>query len=1376
VIEIYNQFVPSELVSIHEPNDAIANVIFVHGIAGDPRTTWHNFDNRSWPGRLKMDQPNLNLYSLGYDAARFGLLGGHAMPLQDRAINLLSLLQSKNVLNKPTAFVMHSMGGLVIKQMIMHAETIDRVSNADFLQHLNLLVFASTPHQGSDLASWTKLVSFLSQRTVAMQDLESNSPMLRQLSTWFREYSTKPDFPAVKVMYETKNTGPGPGLLVVDPSSADPGLPGVIPVPIDANHDSILVDDQGYKIVLEAIQAHLLKPKAVDRDAAMLVQYLEAFARAHRHLDFIGIPVREDQQEPANLEQVFVSLEAQEVFSLKGEAFKPDEEFEFDSSDVEAPFELAQTELLKLLSEDFLKRPHKGSVVIGGPGFGKSTALRAICLKHAIEASEKSDIVPIFVSLSEFAKVQSSGVTLERYMAIAVCAELNCSLEDDFFESLLRRKACLVCLDGLDEMFVDKDRRAVRQAVVSFTATYPLAHVIVSSRPIGYNSVALPFDQWRHFQVLPLGDHLIRDFLGRWFARSESDASVRAQMVDDLMAQIESRPSVHELARNPMLLTLIVLIYQDDKSLPDQRTMLFEKATELLLQKWQVAKEGGETNPRLAFTQERSQPYFNRLRYLLQRLALEAHTGANPGRLRRLPETELERVLTKLLMEDSFLNYENDAPGATEQAKRMIKLLLHATGLLVGDGHGRYSFPHLTFQEYLAAAALADEYIAKPEALFNFIQPHLFQPHWHEVLLLLLSRLGSRNEQAVQTVLASILDEADIDPLERMYGHHLRLLVEAVSDLVPISERLWVRLRSKIETAMDSGFDEAYWKEFEASRPQPSLDAPDDGNLEHASLDSDGDLEPIEDDMNLDQGTSAEFIWQEVSRLGFHPTYGHQVIALLKRVYAFKSPSYAASALIAHFPVQADLYKNTAEPERWIGEEMYMAVPSYLRLGDLLQIVEIPDHPIWLQAVRSFADRTELEGENLEHVWQKCLVSADPFHCLSFAIRRLDIEPSWTSGRIFVEHIIAEPKNPNFHYTVIHAAIWMLERDSTRQDCLDVLEGLAAQPGHPDCIQAIDVLLKHQPDRSDLLELLTWIVEVRPPVENGLNHYRHDARESLIAHTTDPYQRDVLAVRFNRDIQAMARLAREDRKWMLLLESAAKEDDGNAEAVRAILEIDPTRQDVLETFVRSSPFGHQLISKLIEFDPSRLPLLEDLIRGIDNVSPELFGSAWQFYSTGDTFGMIGTYCKLSSSPEPFLIEIASQAGNLFQFDAAIALFEMNPSHRVYLERIAYEETFGEQQFEALEYLMHEDPKNRRWLPHLELRLEYAHSEKQVIHIASAILEIEPEHQHVLTMLTDYCAIGFNSPGRYAYELLVEKYNRERIALIRKRGLPEPEAL
>ena len=89
--------------------------------------------------------------------------------------------------------------------------------------------------------------------------------------------------------------------------------------------------------------------------------------------------------------------------------------------------------------------------------------------------------------------------------------------------------------------------------------------------------------------------------------------------------------------------------------------------------------------------------------------------------------------------------YANEQAAATREAKQFLDALGLRSGLLQYMGDDRYGFPHLTFQEYLAARYIA----AQPDPDYiDLVMTHLHESWWQEVHLLTIAHLGSGNIEA----------------------------------------------------------------------------------------------------------------------------------------------------------------------------------------------------------------------------------------------------------------------------------------------------------------------------------------------------------------------------------------------------------------------------------------------------------------------------------------------------------------------------------------------------------------------------------------------------------------------------------------------------
>jgi tetratricopeptide (TPR) repeat protein len=224
------------------PGKPRASVIFVHGLGGDAYGTWRRApdDNSFWPLWLAEDIAGLSVYTLAYEAPASNWLGT-AMPLQDRAVNVLEiLLGTPGLPDGPLIFICHSLGGLIVKQILIDLDRQKgrRPEAAALLNCVIQVIFLATPHTGSGKGSLLDRLRFLAWPSSIARALVANDPTLRSINVAYRGLADdRRDTLHHLIFYETRGTQAG---VIVGEASADPGLPGRPPIPIDADHVTIV--------------------------------------------------------------------------------------------------------------------------------------------------------------------------------------------------------------------------------------------------------------------------------------------------------------------------------------------------------------------------------------------------------------------------------------------------------------------------------------------------------------------------------------------------------------------------------------------------------------------------------------------------------------------------------------------------------------------------------------------------------------------------------------------------------------------------------------------------------------------------------------------------------------------------------------------------------------------------------------------------------------------------------------------------------------------------------------------------------------------------------------------------------------------------------
>ena len=505
-------------------------------------------------------------------------------------------------------------------------------------------------------------------------------------------------------------------------------------------------------------QQTLVLPLPPDHPA-QLTKYLYHLIGACQNLTLGGLTPDERERENMELQGVFIGLDGDKpIRHPKGEI---------------------HAALAQVVTQPRL-------VILGDPGSGKSTLLRFVAfalarawleptgawlnlLKWTVQPLEKESprrpsdkkdeplielkwahplYIPIMVTLRDFAATDfnpDSKTALWEFIKSQIQAVELTSTIDALLDKLQQGQAILL-LDGVDE--VPAARRAlVWQAIGQLHALFPQCPWVTTCRILSYNDIeAATAKVGAKLTLAPFTPTQIEAFVTHWYDTlaqvGEIPSLLQAKQDARHLISLVKEGKLYELAKNPMLLTIIALVHSFYGTLPDQEAKLYQICINALVVRWQNKKEAKKQG-RSALPSSLAELGLSEadLHAILQEIGWVAHQ-AQPERtdLADISQAEVQRIARKVLKDSvkaaQFIQY-------TEQRAHLL--------IAKGGQHDddlRYTFPHRTFQEYLAGRYLS----AQPD--FGWLARPLAEAgsDWRKVLLLAAGNLVYNNQPGVGNI------------------------------------------------------------------------------------------------------------------------------------------------------------------------------------------------------------------------------------------------------------------------------------------------------------------------------------------------------------------------------------------------------------------------------------------------------------------------------------------------------------------------------------------------------------------------------------------------------------------------------------------------
>lgn len=306
-------------------------------------------------------------------------------------------------------------------------------------------------------------------------------------------------------------------------------------------------------------------------------------------------------------------------------------------------------------------------IITGTGGIGKS-----ILLKHLfLNTIENTEYIPVLIELRKFNNIEPKDISL--YNAIYQnLFDNGFKLEDEYYSYSLSEGGYVILLDGFDEVNREKVGK-VSEEIKNFTGKYNDNRFVISSRPSDN------FIGWNDFHEAT-ACQLTKEQALSLIRKTEFDETVKNTFYNALDNELFEK--YNSFASNPLLLTIMLLTFNNHASIPEKLNDFYEEAFATLFNMHDATKDCYVRDIRSSLGCEDFKMIFA---YICFKSYFKGDFEFSEARLRDYIQQAKEKFNDRFFSVDDF---QED--------------LTLSVCMLVKDGLN-YRFTHRSFQEYFAA-------------------------------------------------------------------------------------------------------------------------------------------------------------------------------------------------------------------------------------------------------------------------------------------------------------------------------------------------------------------------------------------------------------------------------------------------------------------------------------------------------------------------------------------------------------------------------------------------------------------------------------------------------------------------------------------------